>query len=271
MATIYEPKGKAREYSPLALNPYIGCNHGCKYCYVPMIRRVTQEENSNIRERNDFIESLKRDARNIKDRTKQVLLSFTTDPYNSQEPIKRLTRKSLEILFENKIPCSVLTKAGTKSLVDIDLFKKFGNSIQVGATLTFDNDKDSLEWEPGASLPDDRIEMLKILKRNNVKTFASFEPVIEPEQSINLINKTIEFVDIFKIGKLNNNFKEIQDRINWSDFLGKVVRILRGKNKPFYVKYDLRRICPEIKLFGNEVLPDEHNAFPFQRTQISIF
>lgn len=268
---IYKPKGRAREYSPLALNPYLGCNHACKYCYVPSIRRCSPNQNLNIVEKQNFIKELKNDARRIKDRNQQVLLSFMSDPYNSMEPEKRLTRKSLEILLENRIPCSILTKAGTKALVDIDIFKKFGNSIQVGTTLTFDNNKDSLEWESGASIPSDRIQMLKILKENNIKTWASLEPVIYPQQSINLIERIIDYVDVFKIGKLNNIYQEIQNKINWQEYLKIVVSILRNYNKAFYVKYDLRRICPEIKLFGNEVLQDEHNALPFLKTQQMLF
>ena len=31
---IYEPAGRAREYSPLALNYFKGCTHNCAYCYV---------------------------------------------------------------------------------------------------------------------------------------------------------------------------------------------------------------------------------------------
>jgi DNA repair photolyase len=38
MQTIYEPKGKAREYAPLALNLYESCPHGCKYCYKEGMR-----------------------------------------------------------------------------------------------------------------------------------------------------------------------------------------------------------------------------------------
>ena len=44
MSVIYTPKGKAREYSPYACNIYIGCNHGCKYCYAPSIRFTTREK-----------------------------------------------------------------------------------------------------------------------------------------------------------------------------------------------------------------------------------
>ena len=44
MSIIYQPKGKAREYSPLAANLYLGCNHGCKYCYAPSIRFQTRQD-----------------------------------------------------------------------------------------------------------------------------------------------------------------------------------------------------------------------------------
>jgi DNA repair photolyase len=31
MRIIYEPKGRALEYAPLAVNLYRGCSHGCDY------------------------------------------------------------------------------------------------------------------------------------------------------------------------------------------------------------------------------------------------
>jgi hypothetical protein len=40
MKIIYEPRGAAREYSPLAANLYRGCIHGCKYCYAPACLRL---------------------------------------------------------------------------------------------------------------------------------------------------------------------------------------------------------------------------------------
>ena len=49
MKIIYEPKGKALEYAPLACNLYKGCPHGCRYCYGPTLpnpakKGMTMEE-----------------------------------------------------------------------------------------------------------------------------------------------------------------------------------------------------------------------------------
>lgn len=44
MKIIYEPKGAAKEYSELAVNLYLGCNHGCKYCFAPRCMFKTKEE-----------------------------------------------------------------------------------------------------------------------------------------------------------------------------------------------------------------------------------
>jgi DNA repair photolyase len=49
----------------------------------------------------------------------QVMLSFSTDVYN---PIDTsLTRLAIEILVEHSLAFCVLTKGGTRALVDIDL------------------------------------------------------------------------------------------------------------------------------------------------------
>jgi len=43
MPIIYEPSGKALEYSPLAANLYAGCGHRCVYCYAPLALKRTRE------------------------------------------------------------------------------------------------------------------------------------------------------------------------------------------------------------------------------------
>lgn len=231
MSLIYEPKGKAREYSPLALNIYTGCDHRCKYCYVKCIIGDAQ----NPKPRKDILIGLKNELSKTTIKN-QVLLCFMSDPYCNLEMKLGLTRNVLKILVENNIPAAILTKGGNRILRDMDIIKQH-SCIKIGATLTFDNKKDSLEWEPGAALPEERIEMLREIHNNGIKTFVSFEPVIEPEQSLNLIKKTLPFVDQYKIGKWNHDKRA--NEINWKDFGNKAVSILRQSGKEFYIKKDL--------------------------------
>jgi len=261
MSIIYQPSGKAREYSPLAVNLYNGCNHGCKYCYAPSIRRVERSNYLNPEPRRNILADFEKDCKKYYNTDKTVLFCFMSDPYNKKEQELRITREALKLALKYKIPISILTKSKTV-LNDIDIIKKFGDHIKVGMTLTFSNDKDSTEWEPEAALPVERIETLKQLKLSNVATWASFEPVIIPDQSLKMMEMAIEYTDIFKVGKLNN-YLGLDKQINWVDFLQRSVDLLRLNKKPFYVKKDLREAAESIKLYGNEVLMDEFVCTPF--------
>lgn len=249
MSKIYEPQGKAREYSPLALNYITGCDHGCLYCYVPNIlgRFNSKYVHNDVMINVDY-DAIKMDAEKLRGVNKQILLSFTTDPYSKQ--IIHETRKVLEILNFYGHKVAILTKGGKRCLMDIEVFKQFGNRIKIGASITFDNEKDSREWERGAALPNERIETLRTLHEAGIKTWISFEPVIIPEQSLNLMKQTT-FVDHVKVGKLNN-YKGLDKKIDWKDFLIKAVDYLRSVNQQFYIKKDLALFYPEY-LKPNEV------------------
>ena len=257
MSIIYKPKGKAREYSPLAANLYLGCNHGCKYCYAPGIRFKKREDYLKPEARRNLLKEFEFDCKKYYNSEEQVLFCFMSDPYNKLESKLRLTRECLKIALKYKIPIAIITKSKTV-LNDIDIIKKFGENIKVGMTLTFDNKEDSWEWEPEATGPMDRLSTLKILKENGVKTWASFEPVIKPKQSLMMMALGMPYIDEFKIGKLNN-YKGLDKEIDWNDFLNKTVEFLRENKKSFYIKHDLRIAASNIMLYGNECLMDEFN------------
>lgn len=254
---IYQPAGRAREYSPLALNYYKGCTHNCKYCYVPsMLCRFNKNyEHSNvIPPTEDGFKELELSAKKNKG-CEQILLSFTGDPYCGVYP--ESTKRVLEILNKYQHKVAILTKGGNEIFNDIDLIRSFGDRIKVGATLTFDNDKDSLLWESGAKLPSERVETLKTLAEMGIKTWASFEPVIIPEQSLNLLSQVVKFIDHVKIGKINN-YKGIDKNINWAKFIFESVKILREAkmNDRFYIKKDLLSYNVGVYLSGNETNED---------------
>jgi DNA repair photolyase len=248
MAAIYEPSGAAREYSPLALNYIKGCDHGCVYCYVPkMMKRFDAgyvHSNVYTKDETKLIKEVELSAKKFKNSEKQVFLSFLTDPYSHFNNDTKLTRRVLEILLRYKIPVSILTKGGFNVLNDIDTIKKFGDNIQVGGSLTFTSNEDSVKWEKNAALPKDRFATLKRLHEEGVKTWASLEPVIYPEQSLEIMEITHSYVDAFKIGKLNH-FPKHEVKFDWEKFLVDSVAIMRKHNKAFYIKEDLREFKPQ--------------------------
>ena len=66
MKIIYEPAGKAGEYSPLAANLYAGCTHGCKYCYVPQATRTDRKKfHETVKPVKDALKRLEEDAQEL--------------------------------------------------------------------------------------------------------------------------------------------------------------------------------------------------------------
>jgi DNA repair photolyase len=244
MNAIYVPAGRAREYSPMALNLYNSCDHGCKYCFVNSIPgfkgRNTQEAKPIPRP--GIIEAMRKEVLYLE--RKQILLSFTGDPYCKAEPECRITRDALLILNKCEFPVSILTKGGNRCLADVTIFKAFKKEIKIGATLTFDNEVDSLEWEPGAALPAERVDTLLFLHQLGIKTWASLEPVIDPAQSLELLEKTLGFVDHYKIGKWNHDTRA--NAIDWQAFLMQAIKILEAAGKSYYIKNDLAAACPGV-------------------------
>lgn len=268
MSIIYEPSGKAREYAPLSCNLYSGCDHGCIYCYAPGIRRIKRADYLEVNPRRNVISEFEKDCRKYANSEKPVLFCFMTDPYNSLEPELRITREALKIAYRYKIPVQILTKSN-RVTNDMDIIQKFGSHIQIGMTLTARKESTSKEWEPNASLPDERLATLRTFHDRGITTWASFEPVFEPKESLQMIEDSIDVVDIYKIGKINN-FNDEDSKHDWEKFLMSAVKILRSFRKPFYVKHDLRMAAKNVKLYGNEVLMDEFFPPPFA-TQEELF
>jgi len=231
-SVIYVPRGKAREYSGLAANLYRGCGHGCKYCYAPAATHRSLEEFHDPAPREKLLERLRKEAHKFAGHG-AVLLCFTCDPYQPIEENHVITRRAIEILHEAGVPVTILTKGGRRAERDFDLL---GPEDSIGATLTFVKDHDSLAWEPGAALPGERIAMLKHAKGHGLRTWVSIEPVIDPEQSLRSIEMSAEFVDEFKIGKLNY----LRRDIDWHDFGQRAIMLLESLGKNYYIKRDLQ-------------------------------
>ena len=236
MSLIYTPKGKAREYSPLALNTYTGgCDHGCKYCYCPAIQRAFGREWT-LTPHPKSLRGLESEAKRA---SRQIMMCFVGDPYCKAEQTHRNTRGALEILQGARCSVAILSKGGARCLDDLGMFASWPDGrVKVGATLTFMDAAKAVEWEPGAAPPSDRIAALRKVHETGVKTWASIEPVIEPEESLAVIKASIPYVDAYKVGRWNHDARATV--IDWVAFGKSAVDMIRAAGKALYVKIDLQ-------------------------------
>lgn len=233
MKAIYETKGRAWEYCELAVSLYSGCEHGCFYCFAPRVLRKTRNDFLQARARKGVLTALAKEAPQYAG--KEVLMSFTTDPYQPIDAELKLTRQAIEIFFSNNIRPVILTKGGLRSMRDFDILHIC--DAKYGATLTYLDTALSQLEEPGAAQPEERIAALRQAHESGIYTWVSLEPVIDPAESLEIIRRTRDFVDEYRIGVLNYD-KRAKD-INYSKFAAEAAELLSGKR--FRIKNDLRK------------------------------
>ncbi len=220
--TVKSALVKSRIYDvDYVINPYVGCTHGCKYCYARFMKRYTGHKEP----WGDFIDIkinlpnlLTEELARKKAKDGLILLSSVTDPYQPVEEKYELTRKSLQRLLRYDRSISILTKSALV-IRDIDLLSQF-RECEVGFTITTYDDKIREIFEPEASPIDQRISALQKLHDQGIATYVFLGPIIPlfTEQTLNqLFEKFNEgFVDRFLIDKLNikaGNWPAIRDAL----------------------------------------------------------
>lgn len=179
------------------------------------------------------------DAKELENRKEKrpILLSFTTDPYQTLDVKYQLTRDAIKILHKHHLKVSILTKGGKRSERDFDLLSKNKDLSEYGTTLVFVDEIMRAKIEPGAAPVKERIDALKKAHKLGIRTYVSLEPVWFPEDALKFIDITNKFVDLFKVGKLNYNPQ--QYNVNWTVFRTDVIEKLKGYGVDFYIKKDL--------------------------------
>lgn len=244
MATIiYEPSGKAREYSELAANFYTGCKHACKYCYCPAIMRKSLDDwSSNPHARTNVLRQFENDCKKATEeqKEKELLFSFMSDCYQDDD-CAFVTRQALLIAEKYGFKkVNVLTKAGFRAVGDFAVFVR-NPGWKFGSTIIMRNETMRQEWEPGAPSIQSRYEAVKIAHEMGIFTWVSVEPVVDPDEAIHVIRDLSPYVDFWKVGKLNH-FKEVEQTIDWTKFYVDVLSEMRGKN--YLIKKDLLKYAP---------------------------
>ena len=185
--------------SDYVINPYMGCPHGCKYCYASFMKRFT----GHTEDWGTFVDIKKCDKQIILKRIskKNVFLSSVTDCYNPLEEKYKLTRNILEQLVASDCYLSISTKSKL-ILRDIDLLKQIKNLSVSMSINTLDEDfrKDM----DNASTIKERLDALKKLHNNGIYTVLFMSPIFPYiTEWKEIIEKSKDFIDEYWFENLN--------------------------------------------------------------------
>jgi len=242
------------------INPYVGCEHGCKYCYAePITRRFSfhkEHWGEFVDVKVNALEILKNELQ--KRSRGKVFISSLTDAYQPIEKKYELTRKILEMLLKFQFPICIQTKS---SLVarDIDLIKKFDDR-EVGFTITTLDDSVRKNFELNSSSIKEKLDVIKQLKDNGIKVYVFFGPML-PYLSDNNLDEFFQTMNELKVDEM------IIDRLNLkAGVMTKLEKVLVEKypelasrwkdalsNKTYYenLKKEIEGLCKKNNLDYN--------------------
>jgi len=166
------------------INPYRGCEFACKYCYARYTHEFMEMRNGadfeqKICVKQHAAELLRQELRLVKP-GEDIAIGTATDPYQPAERRYEVTRTILQELTRHQgLELGIITKSNL-ILRDIDLLQEIGrnNRLGVSVTITTLNVELARLLEPRAPRPDLRLETVRKLNQNGIRTGVSCAPVL---------------------------------------------------------------------------------------------
>ena len=182
------------------INPYVGCQHACSYCYARFMKRFTGHKEA----WGDFVD-VKVNAPEllaseiVKKKRGRVWMSGVCDAYQPLEVRYRLTRACLEILARQGWPVTIQTRSALV-LRDVDILKTMPD-LEVGLSITTADDKIRKIFEAHAPPIQKRIEALAGLHQNGMRTFVMIAPILPGAEG--LVEHLAGNVDYLLLDRMN--------------------------------------------------------------------
>ena len=197
------------------VNPYVGCQHGCTYCYARFMKRFTGHREP----WGEFVD-VKVNAPDLlpgeiaRKRIGSVWMSGVCDPYQPLEKKYRLSRQCLDILDAHHWPAYIQTRSPLV-LRDIDLFRR-AEQMEVGLSITTADDAVRKAFEPHAPPIGERVKVLASLKGNGIRTYAMIAPILPgAEDLVGILAGKVDYIIVDRMNYAHAN--KIYLKHGWRD------------------------------------------------------
>lgn len=155
------------------INPYVGCPHGCVYCYAACMRGAAERGEPWGSYLDVKCPAAPPNLAKLYRRS--VLLSSMTDAYNPYEERAGVTRALLRSLVPAQPDVVIITKSALVSR-DVDIFREFP---RVKAVFSFSSTDDDFRRraEPHASSPARKLAAMETLRGAGVEVGVMAAPI----------------------------------------------------------------------------------------------
>ena len=179
------------------INPTIGCVHQCAYCYARGYSFYPGDRNVVIY--NNLVKKLIQELPKKRILPQTVFFSTSCDAFQPIPQILNITYKIMEILLDNGISVTFLTK-GYIPLNFLKLFESYPNLVYAKIGIITTNRKIQQILEPYAPSPQKRLKNIKELLIRNVNTEVRMDPIIpgitDNKKDLNTFFKTMSDLNI---------------------------------------------------------------------------
>ena len=159
-----------------SINPYRGCEFGCKYCYARYTHEFMELRDPLAFERLIFLKQnaawlLEQELRHINS-DDEIALGTATDPYQPIERRAQITRSLLEVFSRRQGHRLGIVTKSTLITRDIDLLTEIAkrNTLVVHVTITTPDTELARLLEPRAPRPDLRFQAVRRLRAAGIRT-----------------------------------------------------------------------------------------------------
>jgi DNA repair photolyase len=181
MITVNDSPDIPHGYS---MNPYLGCEHGCVYCFARPSHAYLNlspglDFETRIFAKRDAVTALRKDLSKPGYKPQPIALGINTDAYQPAEKRLKITRQLLELLLECKHPVSLLSKSALIER-DLDILQEMAQLGLVSTAISITSLNRSLcnSLEPRAADPSRRLRTVQSLSSAGVPVSVMMAPII---------------------------------------------------------------------------------------------
>lgn len=184
-SVLNRPSAKGSRKMPFAwtINPYRGCEFGCKYCYARYTHEFMEMRDGLSFERKIYAkvnapDLLREELAQARDKGLPIALGAATDPYQPAEKQFRITRRILEAFARCPGIRFWITTKSVLILRDLDLLKAMRDTADVHMTITTTSERLARLLEPKAPPPAKRFEAVARLVSEGIFTGVNAMPML---------------------------------------------------------------------------------------------